>query len=313
MTRIVRAGNISAPKISPIMPKRPVKESAAYRTRLNFRDPVIRSIWGNVLISRKLRVFALVVCVAGALLGSGAALADEIKVMISGGFASAYRELGPEFEETTGDSLVTVWGPTAGTAANAIPVRLARGESADVLIVVGYALDDQINAGKVAPDSKVDFARSPIGIAVREGGPKADVSTIDALRRTLLSAKSIVYPDDANGVYIRSELFRRLGIEGQVKSKSRMIPAERVARAVASGEAEIGFQQIVELLPVDGVTVAGGLPAEVQRYTVFSGGIATNAKNPAGAEALIRFLSSPDAAPAIEGAGLEPLPAKAAN
>lgn len=268
---------------------------------------------GEAVISRKLRVQALAVCVAGALLGSGAASADEVKVMISGGFASAYRELGPQFEEETGNTLLAVWGPTVGTAANAIPVRLARGEWADVLIVAGYALDDQINAGKVVPDSKVDFARSPIGVAVREGAPKPDVSTVDALRRTLLAAKSIVYPDDANGVYIRSELFRRLGIEGQVQTKSRMIPAERVARVVANGEAEIGFQQIVELLPVGGVTVAGSLPAEVQRYTVFSGGIATNAQNPAGAEALIRFLSSPDAAPSIEGAGLEPLPATPAN
>jgi molybdate transport system substrate-binding protein len=265
------------------------------------------------MTGRKLRVHALVFCVVGALLGSGAASAEEVKVMISGGFASAYRGLGPQFEEMTGDTLVTVWGPAVGAAANAIPVRLARGEWADVLIVVSYALDDQINAGKVVSDSKVEFARSAIGMAVREGAPKPDISSVDALRRTLLAAQSIVYPDDASGVYIRSELFRRLGIEGQVQSKSRMIPAERVARVIANGEAEIGFQQIVELLPVDGVTVVGSLPAEVQRYTVFSGGIATNAKNPAGAGALIRFLSSPDAAPAIEGSGLEPLTPKAAD
>ena len=262
---------------------------------------------------RKLKVYALVFCVAGALLGSVAASADEVKVMISGGFASAYRALGPQFEEAAGDTLVTVWGPAAGTAANAIPVRLARGEWADVLIVVGYALDDQINAGKVVSGSKVEFARSAIGMAVREGAPKPDISSVEALRRTLLAAKSIVYPDSASGVYIGSELFWRLGIEGQVESKSRMIPAERVASVVANGEAEIGFQQVVELLPVKGVTVVGSLPAEVQRYTVFSGGIATNAKNPAGAEALIRFLSSPDAASAIARTGLEPLTPKAAN
>jgi molybdate transport system substrate-binding protein len=157
----------------------------------------------------------------------------------------------------------------------------------------------------------VDFARSAIGMAVREGSPTPDISSVDALRRALLAAKSIVYPDDANGVYIESELFRRLGIEGRVESKSRMIPSERVANVVADGDAEIGFQQVVELLSVSGVTVAGTLPAEVQRYTVFSGGIASNARNPAGADALIRFLSSPDAAPAIAGSGLEPLTAKA--
>ncbi|MGA7814324.1 MAG: substrate-binding domain-containing protein [Caballeronia sp.] len=274
---------------------------------------VIRSTWGAAVTCRKLRVHALVLCVTGALLGSGAASADEVKVMISGGFASAYRELGPQFEEATGDTLVTVWGPAVGTAANAIPVRLARGEWADVLIVVGYALDDEINAGDVVSGSKVEFARSAIGIAVREGAPKPDISSVEALRHTLLAAKSIVYPDSASGVYIGSELFSRLGIEERVESKSRMIPAERVANVVANGEAEIGFQQVVELLPVKGVTVVGSLPAEVQRYTVFSGGIATHAKNPDGAEALIRFLSSPDAASAIERTGLEPIAPKAAN
>ncbi|MGV2292547.1 substrate-binding domain-containing protein [Trinickia sp. YCB016] len=261
----------------------------------------------------KLRVRTLALCVTLALLGQSAALAGEVKVMISGWFAPAYRELGPQFEEATGDTLVTIWGPAVGTAVNAFPVRLARGEWADVLIVVSYALDDQIKAGTVAPDSKVDFARSPIGMVVREGAPKPDISSADALRRTLLAAKSIVYPDSASGVYIGSELFTRLGIDGLVKSKSRMVPDERVAIIVANGEAELGLQQVVELLPVKGVTVVGSLPAEIQSYTVFSGGIATSAKNPAGAEALIRFLSSPEAAPAIARTGLEPLTAAPAN
>lgn len=265
------------------------------------------------MTSRKLRVRALVFCVTGALLGSGAVSADEVKVMISGGFASAYRELGPQFEEATGNTLVTVWGPAVGTAPNAIPVRLARGEWADVLIVVGYALDDEINAGNVASGSKVEFARSAIGIAVREGAPKPDISTVEALRQTLLAAKSIVYPDSQSGVFIGSELFSRLGIAGRMESKSRMIPSGQVADAVAKGDAEIGIQQIVELLPVAGVTVVGSLPADVQMYTVFSGGIATSAKNPAGAAALIQFLSSPDAAPAISRTGLEPLSAAPAK
>jgi molybdate transport system substrate-binding protein len=262
---------------------------------------------------RKLRVHARVFCVAAALMAGGAAsvsasaLADEITVMIAGGFASAYRDLGLQFEEATGETLITLWGPAMGSAVNAIPARLARGESADVLIMAGYALDDQINAGKVLAGSKVDLARSPIGVAVREGAPKPDIGSLDALRQTLAEAKSIVYPDDASGVYIRSELFQRLGIEGQVESKSRMVPAERVARVVADGEAELGLQQVVELLPAKGITVVGSLPDEVQRYTVYSGGIATNAKNPAGADALIRFLSSPDAAAAIMKTGLEPL------
>ena len=265
------------------------------------------------MTTHKLRVRTLAFCVALALLGCGAALADEVKVMMSGWFTPAYRELGTQFEEATGRTLVTVWGPAVGNAVNAIPVRLARGEWADVLIVVSYALDDQIKAGTVVPGSKVDFARAPIGVAVREGAPIPDISSADALRRTLLAAKSIVYPDSATGVYIGSELFSRLGIEGRLKSKSRMVPDERVASAVANGEAELGLQQVVALLPVKGLTVVGSLPAEVQSYTVFSGGIATAAKNPVGAEALIRFLSSPEAAPAIARSGLEPLKAAPAN
>ncbi|WP_321963262.1 substrate-binding domain-containing protein [Paraburkholderia sp. J7] len=255
------------------------------------------------------RVRTLAFCIALALLGPDACLADQVKVMMSGWFAPAYRELGPLFEDETGNTLLTVWGAAAGTALTAIPVRFARGEWADVLIVVSYALDDQIHAGNVVPGSRVDFARSPIGMVVREGAPKPDISSVDALRRTLLEAKSIVYPQSASGVYIANELFSRLGIEGRVKSKSRMVPAERVATVVASGGAEIGLQQVVELLPVKGVTVVGSLPAELQSYVVYSGGIAATAKNPAGAEALIRFLSSPDAAPAIMRSGLEPITA----
>lgn len=192
-------------------------------------------------------------------------------------------------------------------------MRLARGEWADVLIVVSYALDDQINAGKVVPGSKVDFARSAIGVVVREGVPRPDISTVDALRRTLLAAQSIVYPDNATGVYIASELFERLGIAGRLSSRSRMIPAEQVANAVANGRAEIGFQQAVELLPVKGVTFAGNLPAQLQRYTMYSAGIGADARNPAGAAALIRFLSSPDASLAIIRSRLEPLAPVPAN
>ncbi|ALL70139.1 putative ABC transport system, periplasmic component protein (plasmid) [Paraburkholderia caribensis MBA4] len=261
----------------------------------------------------KLSIRALAFCVSGALLSSCIAKADEVKVMISGRFASAYRELGSQFEEASGRKLITVWGPAVGTAANAIPARLARGESVDVLIVVGYALDEQIYAGKVLPDSKVDLARSAIGMVVREGTTKPDISSADALRRALLAAKSVVYPDSPSGVYVGDELFRRLGIAGPMGSKSRMLQVAQVADAVANGESEIGIQEIVELLPVKGVTVVGSLPAEVQRYTVFSGGIATNAKNPPGAEALIHFLSSPDAASAISRSGLEPLSAMPAK
>jgi len=265
------------------------------------------------LKSRKLGICALACCAAAALLFTTPAFADDVKVMIAGGFASAYRTLGPLFQDASASNLITVWGPATGTAANAIPVRLARGEWTDALITASYAIDVQVAAGKVVPGSKVDFARSPIGVAVPAGSPPPGIGSAEALRHALLAAKSIAYPDDAIGTYIEGELFQLLGIAARVKSKCRMLPSGQVANAVADGQVDIGLQQTVELMPVKGLTVVGNLPPEFQQYTVFSGAISTNAKNPDGAQALLRFLSSPDAAFAITRTGLEPLAPKNTN
>jgi molybdate transport system substrate-binding protein len=225
----------------------------------------------------------------------------------SGGFAAAYRVLAPEFERATGNTLVTNWGPSMGDTPDAVPARLRRGEAIDVVIMVGYALDDLIKQGKVVADSRVDLARSGIGMAVRAGAPKPDISSVNALRRTLLAAKSIAYSDSASGVYISTELFKRLGIADQVASKSRMIPATPVGAVVARGDAEIGFQQISELKPIAGIDLVGPLPAEVQKFTVFSAGIVVGTKEPEAARALITFLASPAAGAAIRESGMEPI------
>jgi molybdate transport system substrate-binding protein len=235
------------------------------------------------------------------------ATAAEIKVMISGGLTAAYRELVPRFEEATGNKVTTAYGPSMGTTVNAIPVRLARGEPADVLIMVGYALADLAKQGKVVATSQVDLVRSPIGLAVRAGAPVPDISTVAGLKAALLAAKSVAYSDSASGVYVERELFRRLGIEDQLKPKSRAIPAEPVGEVVARGDAEIGFQQISELLPVRGIKVVGPIPAEVQQITVFSAGIATGAAEPAAGKELIAFLASPAAAAVLTKAGLDPI------
>jgi molybdate transport system substrate-binding protein len=241
-----------------------------------------------------------------ALLWAGTAWSAEVKVMISGGLTAAYKELVPQFEHATENKVVTAFGPSMGTTHNAIPVRLARGEPADVLIMVGYALGDLIKQGKVEASSRTDIARSPIGMAVRAGAPKPDISTVEALKRTLLAAKSVAYSDSASGVYVGTEMFQKLGILDQMKPKSRMIPADPVAGVVARGEAELGFQQISELLPVPGVDVVGPLPAEVQKITIFAAGIVTGAKEPEAGRALIKFLASTAAAPVIEKSGLDP-------
>jgi molybdate transport system substrate-binding protein len=244
---------------------------------------------------------------SGVFLFAVATQAAEVRVVSSGGFAAAYRALAPEFERATGNTLVTGWGPSMGHTPEAVPARLQRGEPIDVLIMVGYALGDLVRQGKVDGDSRVDLARSGIGVVVRAGAPRPDISSVDALKRTLLQAKSIAYSDSASGVYISTEMFKRLGIAEQVASKARMIPAEPVGAVVGRGEAEIGFQQISELKPIAGIDLVGPLPPEVQQYTVFSAGIVVGAKEPKAAGDLIRFLASPAAAPAITESGMEPM------
>src|SRR5271155_615986 len=174
--------------------------------------------------------------------------AAELRVLISGGLTAAFKELAPEFERATGHHLTAAYGPSMGTTENAIPQRLARGEPADVLIMVGDALGKLIDQGKAVASTRVDLVRSPIGLCVRAGAPKPDIGTPDALRAALLKAKSIAYSDSASGVYVQGQLFVRLGIEDEMKGKARMISAEPVAAVVARGEAELGFQQVSELL-----------------------------------------------------------------
>ena len=245
--------------------------------------------------------------VAVALWLAGSAQAAEIHVMISGGLSAAYNALVPAFEKATGNKVVTAYGPSMGTTVNAIPVRLGRGEPADVLILVGYALDDLIKQGKAVAGSKVDLVNSKIGVAVKAGSPKPDISTADAVKHTLLAAKSVAYSDSASGVYVSTVMFDKLGIAAEMKDKAKKIPATPVAEIVAKGEAELGLQQISELKPVAGVDIVGPLPDSLQKITVFSAGIATGAKEPEAGKALIKFLSSPDARETIVNSGLEPI------
>jgi molybdate transport system substrate-binding protein len=262
-------------------------------------------------ISRNLRALAL--GLAASLFLTGAAGAAEVRVMISGGLTAAYNALVPEFERLTGNKVITAYGPSMGTTINAIPVRLERGEAADVLIMVGYALDDLARQGKVVADSRVELVKSPIGISVKAGAPKPDISSAEAVKRALLAAKSIAYSDSASGVYVSTEMFQKLGIADAMKDKARKIPAEPVAGVVARGDAEIGFQQISEMLPVPGIDIVGQLPPDLQKITVFSAGIATVSKEPNAGRALIKFLASPAASAAIVKSGMEPIPASATD
>jgi molybdate transport system substrate-binding protein len=256
---------------------------------------------------------AVALGVAGAFVLTGAAGAAEIRVMISGGLTAAYKALVPEFERASGHKVLTAYGPSMGTTVNAIPVRLERGEPADVLIMVGYALGDLVKQGKVIADSRVDLVKSAIGIAVKSGAPRPDISSAESVKRALLAAKSIAYSDSASGVYVSTEMFQRLGIADEMKDKARKIPAIPVGEIVAHGDAEIGFQQISELKPVAGIDIVGPLPDQLQKITVFSAGIASASKEPDAGKALIKFLASPAARAEIVKSGMDPIATSATN
>ena len=245
-----------------------------------------------------------------ALLATGTAAAEEVRVMISAGFYGVYAELGPAFERATGHRLITTRGPSMGDSPEAIPTRLARGETADVVILDGGAADELAKQGRVRPGSKIELAKSQVGMVVRAGAAKPDISSVEAFRKTLLAAQSIGYSDSGSGIYLSTVLFEKLGIADQIARKSRKVrgppSGEPVAAVVARGEVEIGFQQVSELLHVPGVTFVGTIPAELQPGSTFAGAITTTARQPEAAVALLRFLSSPEAASTLVKAGLTP-------
>lgn len=251
---------------------------------------------------KKLFNYAALILIASL---SAVAQAEEIRVMTSGGFTAAYKILGPEFAASTGNTLDTALGPSMGKAPEAIPNRLARGEKADVVIMVGYALDDLIKQGKVDPASRVELADSRIGLVVREGAAKPDISSVEGLKKTLLDAQSVAYSDSASGVYIEEQLFKKLGIEDQLKPKSKMIPKIPVGSVVATGDYQLGFQQVSELLPVPGVSFVAKIPESVQSVTRFAAGIPVGAQHPAQAKALLAYLASPAVQPQVQATGLD--------
>src|SRR6202163_1102316 len=245
------------------------------------------------------------------LLAPGLASAADVHVMISAGFYQVYAELGPAFERASGHHLVTTRGPSMGDSPEAIPTRLARGEAADVVILDGGAADELGKRGWVRADSKIELARSLIGMVVRAGEAKPDIGSVEALRATLLAAKSIAYSDSGSGTYLSTRLFPKLGIAEQIASKSRKVrgppSGEPVAAVVARGEAEIGFQQVAELIHTPGITFVGAIPAEVQPVFTFAGALTSTVQQPEAASALLRCLASTEAAPVIAKAGMMPV------
>jgi len=218
--------------------------------------------------------------------------------MASAAFKEAYLELVPQFERASKHKVNNLWVPSVQMMS-----RLKGGEKVDLVILSADSLDELIKAGIIA--SRTDLARSGVGMAVRAGAPKPDISSAEALRRAVLAAKSVVYSTGPSGIYLAG-LFRRMGIEDQVKPKLKQVQGEPAGASVARGEAEIGFQQMSELLPVPGIDIVGPLPPDAQKITTFSVGLHARANEPDAANALVQFLTAPEAAPVIQKKGMEP-------
>jgi molybdate transport system substrate-binding protein len=233
-------------------------------------------------------------------------MTNEIRVMTSGAFTAAYRALIPQLESLTKKTMVTVT-TSIGTGETSIPNRLKRGEVADIVIVADEMLRKFIAEGFVLTDSRTPVARSSIGIAVRAGAPKPDISTAEALKRTLLAAKSVAYSASVSGQHLTGEIYQRLGIADQMLPKSRLITGgERTGAVVARGDADLCCQQISEMLPVEGIAHITPLPPEFQKISLFSAGVGANSTDQEAARKMIAFLASAGAAASIKKSGLEP-------
>jgi molybdate transport system substrate-binding protein len=223
----------------------------------------------------------------------------EITVMASAAFKEAYLELVPEFERAGGHKVATTWAPSVLMMS-----RLKGGERVDLVLLSAAAIDELAGLGIIA--ARYDLAKSGVGVAVRAGAPRPDLSSGEALKRAVLAAKSIVYSTGPSGIYLAG-LFQRMGIAEALKSKVKQVQGEPAGAVVARGEAELGFQQVSELLPVAGIDLVGPLPADVQEITVISAGVHARARAPDAAKALVKFFTAPAAAPVIRKKGMEPV------
>ena len=236
-----------------------------------------------------------------ALFLSTATQAAEIKLLASAAVKDAFLELIPQFEKATGHKVVVAW-----SASPDIRTRIAGGEAADLVILASSGADELIKQGKLTAGSRNNFAKSGIGVAVRAGAPKPDISSTDAVKKSVLAAKSVAFSGGASGAYIVS-MFEKMGIAEQVKSKTALVKlAELVGDVVARGDAELGFHQVSELMHVKGIEYLGTLPPEIQNITVFSGGIHSEAKDATATKALVDFLTASSAATTLKKHGLDP-------
>jgi molybdate transport system substrate-binding protein len=236
-----------------------------------------------------------------AMASSSALQAAELTVLTSQGVVSAVRDLAPAFEKASGHKVIVSFeaGPSLMNKINA-------NAPADLVTHYPSAVDDLIKQGKVLAGTRTDFARGGIGLAVKAGAPKPDISSPEAFKRAMLAAKSVAYSRaGASGIYT-AKLMERLGIADEMKPKTKLVDGVPVAEIVAKGEAELGLQQINVLLPIAGVDYVGPLPGDLQDYVEFAAGVLTVSKEPEAAKALARFMSSAEAVPLVKKSGMEP-------
>lgn len=256
--------------------------------------------------SRMAIVINMIIVIFAALLILPVSAAAQVKVLISGGFSSAYEQLLPEFEQTSGIKVKTGSGSSQGDGPQTIGAQLARGVSADVVILSREGLNALIAARRIAAGTDVDLARTPTGVAVRAQASKPDLGTVEAVKQTLLNAKVVAIPGSTAGIWLTTELFPRLGIAGKINVK--MTPRGTGATAmVAAGDADIAILPVSEILHAKGVDFAGSFPAEIQFVQTFSAAVTASSNDIQGAKRLIAFLASARASDAIRTSGLEPI------
>ena len=226
----------------------------------------------------------------------------QVRVMISGGFSAAFQELQPEFEKTTGIKVTVTRGASQGVGPDTIGAQLHVGVPEDVVIMSREGLDELIAEGWIVAGTDVDLGQSPLGMSVRGGAPKPDISTVEGFKRTMLGAKSVTFPMSTTGIYLVTKLFPQLGIAKEMAGK---ITSTGVA-AVAKGDAEIAVQPVSELLRAPGVDFVGTIPAEIQYVSVFSAAMVKDPKQAKASKELLAFLASEKAKTAIKKSGMEP-------
>lgn len=249
------------------------------------------------------RIVSAILCLSLALLFGSLATAGaaEITVLSSTGLKTIIEVLAPQFEKTTGNKLNISYD-----TSTLLMQQIGAGKTFDVVIITPPLIEDLVREGKVVTGSAVNIARTGIGVAVKRGAPKPDISSVEALKRTLLNAKAIAYTTAGQSGLHFAKVIQQLGIADQVKAKAKTQPGGTVAELIVKGEADTAVQLIPELMAVPGVEVVGPFPPEVQTYIVLTAGVGAGSGNKAAAESWIRYLSAPAAAPTIKAKGMEP-------